>query len=68
MNCHYVYDKIAGKVLIPGCWGVVHSNDIKDCICRHNKHKNIEERVLKLEAIVIDLKAQINKLNKKKTK
>lgn len=20
-KCHYIYDKEAGKVLIPGCWG-----------------------------------------------
>lgn len=33
MKCHYVYDEIAGKVLIPGCWPVAHSNDIGDCSC-----------------------------------
>mgnify|MGYP001363522330 CR=1 FL=1 len=33
MKCHYVYDKIAGKVLIPGCWAVVMSDDIRDCTC-----------------------------------
>jgi hypothetical protein len=37
MKCHYVYDKIAGKVLIPGCWSVINSddtNDIKNCTCK----------------------------------
>lgn len=34
MKCHYVYDKIAGKVLIPECWAVVLSGDIRDCTCR----------------------------------
>ena len=33
MKCHYVFDKDVGKVLIPGCWSVVMSNDIKDCTC-----------------------------------
>jgi hypothetical protein len=33
-KCHYIYDKEAGKVLIPGCWSVVHSNDMSDCTCR----------------------------------
>ena len=34
MKCHYVYDEIAGKVLIPECWAVVLSGDIRDCTCR----------------------------------
>lgn len=28
-KCHYIYDKQAGKVLIPCCWAVVLSNDIR---------------------------------------
>lgn len=34
MKCHYVYDPIAGKVLIPGCMAVAHSNDMARCTCR----------------------------------
>ena len=34
MRCHYVWDEKAGKVLIPGCWPVVLSGDIRDCICK----------------------------------
>lgn len=34
-KCHYIYDKQAGKVLIPCCWAVVLSNDIRDCTCRN---------------------------------
>ena len=33
-KCHYTYDKKVGKVLIPGCWAVTHSNDMRDCTCR----------------------------------
>ncbi len=32
-KCHYIYDNEVEKVLIPGCWSVVMSNDIKDCTC-----------------------------------
>lgn len=34
-KCHYIYDKQAGKVLIPCCWAVVLSNDIRDCTMQH---------------------------------
>ena len=33
MKCHYIYDEKLGKVLIPYCWSVVHSGDIRDCTC-----------------------------------
>ena len=33
-KCHYVYDKKAGKVLIPGCWSVAISGDMERCTCR----------------------------------
>lgn len=65
MRCHYVYDKIAGKVLIPGCWSVVMSNDIRDCTCsageeltftqfeRERYNKELEKR----NAIIEELRA-----------
>jgi hypothetical protein len=34
MKCHYVYDDVLKqKVLIPGCWEVVRSDDISRCTC-----------------------------------
>lgn len=34
MKCHYVYDDVSKqKVLIPGCWEVVRSDDISRCTC-----------------------------------
>lgn len=33
MKCHYVYDTIAGKVLIPGCWGVANGDSVEFCTC-----------------------------------
>ncbi len=32
-KCYYTNDKQAGKILIPGCYPMLHSDDIKDCIC-----------------------------------
>ena len=66
MKCHYVYDKIAGKVLIPGCWSVVMSDDIRDCTCstgedltfaqfeREQYNKELEKR----NAIIKELRAE----------
>lgn len=34
MKCHYIVDKIAGRVLIPGCMAVAVSGDIEQCTCR----------------------------------
>jgi hypothetical protein len=53
--CHYVHDKIAGKVLIPECWEVVMSGDKSDCTC-HNKTSTLDDRVIKLEKEVESLK------------
>ena len=38
MKCHYVHDKLAGKVLIPGCWGTVHYGEMDDCNCPEYPH------------------------------
>lgn len=58
MYCHYVNDKIAGRVLIPGCWGaVIHGKDA--CTCDHGRAKmELEQRVSKLEQIVAELKKE----------
>lgn len=34
MRCHYTYTEEGEKVLIPECWPVVASGDIRDCICK----------------------------------
>ncbi|MDO6737102.1 hypothetical protein [Wenyingzhuangia sp. 2_MG-2023] len=56
MKCHYIQDEIAGKVLIPGCWGTVHSNDMSDCYCDRSKKSP--------EQVIEDLKEQVKKLKK----
>ena len=55
MKCHYINDRIAGRILIPGCMGVAVSNDIGDCTCGAT-HKGMEERVSKLEDEIRQLK------------
>jgi len=45
MRCHYVNDSIAGKVLIPGCWGTIHSKDMDDCCCPVNPHLQYIEQL-----------------------
>lgn len=61
MKCHYVYDKEIGKVLIPGCWAVVLSNDIRDCTCKNNQPSETDE-IKKLKNEIRLLKKQINEL------
>ena len=41
-KCHYIWDKEVGKVLIPGCWSVVHTNDMSQCCCRPETVKDFE--------------------------
>lgn len=56
MRCHYTYDKKAGKVHIPGCWGaVIHGPGF--CSCYDNSdYPDIEsEKVKSLRREVKDL-------------
>lgn len=65
MKCHYVYDKIAGKVLIPECWAVVLSGDIRDCTCSSGEdltfaqfeRKRYNDELDKRNAIIKELQA-----------
>jgi len=52
--CHYTDVPGVGKVLIPGCWSVVHSNDISLCSCPRKKDRVVllQNRVKKLQAQV----------------
>jgi hypothetical protein len=44
MKCHFVYDKIVGKVLIPGCMGTAHAG-IEYCTCRYNYQSGKNDKV-----------------------
>ena len=50
MKCHYEKIKGVGKVLIPGCWSVVISGDIRDCTCHHTTYAAFECAEFKKEA------------------
>lgn len=65
MKCHYVYDEEAGRVLIPCCWPVVLSGDIRDCICRaelmseaHFENERFKKEIEKMKAIIKDLQEE----------
>lgn len=42
MKCHYIYTEEGLKVLIPGCWSVVMSGDIRDCTCHEETFATFE--------------------------
>lgn len=53
-RCYYVNDPVAGRVLIPGCWGSV----VGHCTCGPKKsRKNLEREVEELKARVAALEA-----------
>lgn len=71
MKCYFTYDAIAGKVLIPGCWGPIHSNDIDDCHCtKHPKTFKAFERqeykkiLSEQSKLIAELEKEIIRLNK----
>ena len=65
MKCHYVYDEEVGKVLIPCCWPVVLSGDIRDCICNsknlseaHFEKERYRKEIEKRNSIIKDLQEE----------
>ena len=70
-KCHYIYDKEAGKVLIPGCWSVVHSNDMADCTCRNYpetfaqfERKEYNEKLNEQKEYIKELEKEVARLNR----
>lgn len=73
MKCHYINVPDHGKVLIPWCMEVVHSNDMELCTCRRETRSETEsqfervlynERVDKLKGIIEKQKKEIEALEK----
>lgn len=62
MKCHYTYDPEVGKVLIPGCWAVVHSGDMEDCTCRTEPTTQAGFERQRYNETVRDLRQQIKEL------
>nr|DAX66399.1 MAG TPA: hypothetical protein [Caudoviricetes sp.] len=63
MKCHYEKIKGVGKVLIPGCWSVVISGDIRDCTCHNTTYESFERdrynvEVKRLKGIITELEKE----------
>lgn len=63
MKCHYEKIKGAGKVLIPGCWSVAISGDIRDCTCHPTTYAAFEraefkKEVERLKGIITELEEE----------
>lgn len=64
MRCHYIYDKEAGKVHIPGCWAAaIHGPDHCDCFL--NKEPTEESKDKKLIRELEKENAKLNRIIKK---
>lgn len=78
MKCYYHYDEVSQKkILIPHCWGTIHSEDIEDCICQsetlnsfekekfnkviNEKDKQIEE----MQELIVELNKKVEFWHKK---
>lgn len=74
MKCHYTTDKIAGRVLIPGCEAVAHSYDIELCTCRNHPtfaqfEKEIYNQTIKeKDQLISELEKENESLNRIITK
>lgn len=64
MKCHYIYDKEVGKVLIPGCWDVVLSNDMSLCSCRTEIKTFAQFEKQEYNKILNEKQSQIKELEK----
>lgn len=44
MHCYYIFDKEAGRVLIPGCYQGLYNETIEECHCRawHKECRKLE--------------------------
>lgn len=63
MKCHYIYDKKAGKVLIPGCFGTA-IHGIWACTCRPKKEKEVDEKAVLIRELEKE-NARLNRIIKK---
>lgn len=61
MKCHYIYDKKAGKVWIPGCWNGIYGPE--HCTCRIEKQDYNDEDV-KLKREIRELEKEVHRLNR----
>lgn len=71
MKCYFHFDEESKqRILIPGCWSVVHSNDIEDCTCNNLTFYQFERQryndILKEKCTIIsEYEKEIIRLNKR---
>lgn len=67
LKCYFTYDeKTRQRVLIPGCWSVVNSNDISDCTCKKANFNEFEKQ--RYNEVVKKLNDEISALSKEITR
>lgn len=69
MRCHYIYDKNAGRVWIPGCWGGLYGPD--RCTCSSTfatlpefEKKLYNEKLAELNKENKELQKEVFRLNR----
>lgn len=66
MRCHYIYDKDAGRVWIPGCWGGLYGPD--GCTCSSTlpefEKKLYNEKLAELNKENKELQKEVFRLNR----
>lgn len=70
-KCHYIHDKIAGKVLIPGCWGTAITGRIDSCHCKRTpetfeqfEKKEFKQKLQEKEQYIKELEKEVSQLNR----
>lgn len=69
-KCHHIHDEKHGKTLIPHCWAVVISGNMRDCTCRNQfSFKQFEKQefndILKEKLkYIAELEREVNQKNR----
>ncbi len=70
-KCYYIYDKEVGRVLISGCYGTIHSNDMSNCSCRdfpetlpQFEKKEYNEKLKEQNNYIKELEREVASLNR----
>lgn len=71
--CHYVKGPVRdvpggpvrqGRILIPGCWGTVHTLDMRSCYCYRPEKLTAKEEIAMLAKRVRDLRAMLDRMGR----
>ena len=69
-KCHHIHDEKHGKILIPFCWAVVISGNMRDCTCRNTfsfkqfEKQEFNEILREKERYILELEREINQKNR----